>query len=48
MPDPQEARRLTAEMLDRIERDRKPARPVPWQLPLPEVVRKRKPPTPSD
>jgi hypothetical protein len=33
MPDPEEARRLTRELLDRIVRDRRSAR-VPWQLPL--------------
>jgi hypothetical protein len=45
LPDAEEARRLTRELLDRIEHDRRPARPVPWMLPLPEVVRKRRPPT---
>jgi hypothetical protein len=44
LPDPEEARRMTAELLDRIERDRQPAKPVPWLLPLGEPPRKRRPP----
>jgi hypothetical protein len=41
LPEPEEARRMTRELLARIERDRQPARPVPWLLPLPEPAPRR-------
>jgi hypothetical protein len=43
-PDPEEAARLTADLFDRLTRDRQPARPTPWLLPLPEPVQRRRPP----
>jgi hypothetical protein len=34
MPDPEEAARPTRELLDRLKRNREPARPTPWLLPI--------------